>query len=172
MGNVQKYDCVVIGAGHNGLIAAAYLARAGRKVCVLERRDIIGGCCASEKIWPGYTVSTASYVVSLLAPEIIRELKLKQNGLNILPRNPSSFTPCHDGRYLMLGPDHAANQQEISKFSEADAKVFPEYEQLLTNVAEVLDVETSGEPIDQPGIALPDLASQLLGSAHHRELVQ
>ena len=110
MNNQRKYDCVVIGAGHNGLITAAYLAQAGKSVCVLERRSIVGGCSATEAIWPGYQVSTASYVVSLLAPEIIQELKLKQNGLNILPRNPSSFTPLKDGRYLMLGPDEASNR--------------------------------------------------------------
>ena len=76
----RKFDCVVIGAGHNGLIAAAYLARAGKKVAILERRQVIGGCSVTEALWPGYKVSTASYVVSLLLPEVIEELKLKQNG--------------------------------------------------------------------------------------------
>jgi phytoene dehydrogenase-like protein len=136
---MKKYDCVVIGAGHNGLICAAYLAKAGKSVCVLERRPIIGGCTATEELWPGYKVSTASYVVSLLLPEIIRDLKLKENGLTILPRNPSSFTPMHDGRSLLLGPDTAANQKEISKFSSKDAEAFPKYEAFLTRVAEKIE---------------------------------
>lgn len=136
---MKKYDCVVIGAGHNGLICAAYLAKAGKSVCVLERRSIIGGCTATEQLWPGYKVSTASYVVSLLLPDIIRDLKLKENGLSILPRNPSSFTPMKDGRSLLLGPDTAANQKEISKFSSKDAEAFPKYEQFLTRVAEKIE---------------------------------
>lgn len=134
-----KYDCIVIGAGHNGLIAAAYLARAGKKVCVVERREVIGGCSVTEELWPGYKVSTASYVVSLLLPEVINELKLKQNGLTILPRNPSSFTPMRDGRHLLLGPNAAANQEQISKFSVRDAENFTRYESLLESVAEHLE---------------------------------
>lgn len=139
MTSAGKYDCVVIGAGHNGLITAAYLARAGKKVCVLERRDVIGGCCATEQLWPGYKISTASYVVSLLVPEIISDLQLKQNGLRILPRSPSSFTPTTDGRHLLLGPDQAFNQGQIAKFSEKDALAYPEYERLLESVADQLE---------------------------------
>ncbi len=131
----SQFDCVIIGAGHNGLIAAAYLARAGKSVCVLERRLMIGGCSVTEELWPGYKVSTASYVVSLLLPEIINELKLKQNGLTILPRNPSSFTPMQDGRHLLLGPDKQKNHEQISKFSARDAAAFERYEQLLEAVA-------------------------------------
>ena len=88
----ENFDAIVIGAGHNGLVAAAYLAKAGKSVCVLERRNVLGGCATTEELWPGYKVSTASYVISLFLPEIIRELKLKEYGLTILPRNPSSFT--------------------------------------------------------------------------------
>lgn len=130
-----SYDAIIIGAGHNGLIAAAYLAKAGKRVCVLERRDILGGCSVTEELWPGYKVSTASYVVSLLLPEIIDGLKLKQNGLNILPRRPSSFTPMKDGRHLMLGADQKQNQEQIAKFSQKDAEAFPRYEQLLEKIA-------------------------------------
>ncbi len=130
-----NFDCIVIGGGHNGLIAAAYLARAGKKVCVLERRHVLGGCSVSEELWPGYKISTAAYVVSLLLPEIISELKLNENGLIILPRNPSSFTPMADGRHLLLGPDLKQNQAQIAKFSQRDAEAFPKYEQLLENVA-------------------------------------
>ncbi len=133
------FDCVVIGGGHNGLIVAAYLARAGKKVCVLERRQLLGGCSVTEELWPGYKVSTAAYVVSLLLPEIIHDLKLKENGLKILPRNPSSFTPMADERHLMLGPDMKQNQQQIGKFSGRDAETFPRYEQMLEKVATQLE---------------------------------
>lgn len=131
----SKYDCIIIGGGHNGLIAAAYLARQGKQVCVLERRPMIGGCSVTEELWPGYKVSTASYVVSLLLPEIITQLKLKQNGLVILPRVPSSFTPMRDGRHLILGADQKLNQEQIGKFSPRDAESFPRYEQLLEQIA-------------------------------------
>lgn len=139
MNAAQNFDCVIIGAGHNGLIAAAYLARAGKNVCLLERRGVIGGCSVTEELWPGYKISTASYVLSLVLPEIINDLQLKQNGLKILPRNPSSFTPTRDGRHLLLGPDLAFNQQQIAKFSERDAEAYPKYEALLEAVAEQLE---------------------------------
>jgi len=88
-----RYDVIVIGAGHNGLVTAAYLARACRRVLVLERRELVGGACVTEELWPGFKVSTAAYVTSLLRPEITRELGLERHGLQLLPRNPSSFTP-------------------------------------------------------------------------------
>src|ERR687886_361705 len=122
------YDTIIIGAGHNGLVTAAYLARAGQRVLVLERREVIGGACVTEEIWPGFKVSTASYVNSLLRPEIIRDLELKRHGFELLPRNPSSFTPFPDGRYLMLGPDRDMTLREIAKFSANDAAAYPKYE--------------------------------------------
>ncbi len=135
MKNVQDFDCIIIGGGHNGLITAAYLAKSGKRVCVLEKREMLGGCSVTEELWPGFRVSTASYVVSLLLPEIIQDLKLKQNGLTILPRIPSSFTPMHDGRHLILGADQKQNQEQISKFSKRDAEAFGRYEKLLEQVA-------------------------------------
>src|SRR5262245_34204799 len=122
------YDIVIIGAGHNGLTTAAYLAKAGRKVLVLERREVLGGACVTEEVWPGCKVSTAAYVNSLLRPEVIRELDLKRHGFEMLPRSPSSFTPFPDGRYLLMGPDAALNHREISKFSAKDAEALPKYE--------------------------------------------
>lgn len=135
----KKFDCIVIGGGHNGLVTAAYLAKAGKSVCVLERRHVLGGCSVTEELWPGYKVSTAAYVVSLLLPEIMRELRLKEYGLKILPRNPSSFTPLDDGRSLLLGPDQQLNHQEIAKFSAKDAEAYPRYNALLEQVARVLE---------------------------------
>ena len=149
----KKYDCIVIGGGHNGLVAAAYLARAGKSVCVLERRHVLGGCAATEPLWPGYKVSTAAYVISLLSPDIIRELRLKHYGLNILPRNPSSFTPLLDGRSLLLGPDKRQTRAEIAKFSPRDADRYPQYEAVLERVAAVLEPalsRTAPDPLPMP----------------------
>src|SRR5438128_9292608 len=123
-----SYDLIVIGGGHNGLVTAAYMARTGLKVCVLERREVLGGACVTEEIWPGFKVSTAAYVNSLLRPEIIRDLELKRFGFEMLPRNPSSFSPFPDGRYLLLGPDAELNRREIGKFSAKDAVALPRYE--------------------------------------------
>ena len=133
------FDCVIIGAGHNGLVCAAGLADAGWRVLVLERRDIVGGACVTDEPWPGFKVSTASYVVSLLLPEIERDLELARHGYRVLPRNPSSFTPTEDGRWLLLGPDDESNRREIAKFSESDAEAFPRYEALLERIAERLE---------------------------------
>jgi len=151
--NKSFYDAVVIGGGHNGLVAAAYLAKAGKSVCVLERRSVLGGCAVTEELWPGYKVSTAAYVISLFLPEITHDLRLKQYGLEILPRSPSSFTPLLDGRSLTLGPDMAANQREIAKFSEADAAAYPRYEALLERVAAVLEpllAKSAPDPLPLP----------------------
>jgi phytoene dehydrogenase-like protein len=139
MHSKSRYDCIVIGGGHNGLVAAAYLGKAGKRVCVLERRHILGGCAATEELWPDYKVSTAAYVISLFLPEIIRDLRLKQHGLNILPRNPSSFTPLLDGRSLQMGPNLRQTQREIAKFSEFDAERYPQYCKMLERVAAALE---------------------------------
>jgi len=146
--SATKYDCIVIGAGHNGLVCANYLARAGWKVLVLERRSMIGGACVTEPLWPGYKVSTASYVVSLLLPEIVRDLELARHGYRVLTRSPSSFTPLEDGRYLLLGSDPEFNCRQIAKFSARDAANYPDYESLLEQVAECLEPVLSATPPD------------------------
>jgi len=148
------YDCIIIGAGHNGLVCAAYLAQAGWKVLVVERRNLVGGACVTENLWPGYKVSTASYVVSLLLPEIERDLELAKHGYRVLPRTPSSFTPLEDGRYLFLGRDREFNCREIAKFSRRDAEAFPRYEELLERVADCLEPVLGATPPDL--LPLPD----------------
>lgn len=135
----EKFDAIVIGGGHNGLVCAAYLAKAGQRVCVLERRHVLGGCATTEELWPGYKVSTAAYVISLFLPQIIRELKLKEYGLTILPRSPSSFTPLPDGRSLLMGADPSLCHREISKFSMKDALEYPRYNAFLERVAAVFE---------------------------------
>jgi phytoene dehydrogenase-like protein len=142
----STYDLIVIGGGHNGLVTAAYLARAGVKVLVLERRDVLGGACVTEELWPGFKVSTAAYVNSLLRPEVIRDLELKRHGFKMLPRNPSSFTPFPDGRSLMLGPNKALTHKEVSKFSPSDAEALPKYERMLERVAAFIEPTLTQTP--------------------------
>src|SRR5437762_12853281 len=132
------YDAIIIGAGHNGLVTACYLARAGWKVLVLERRYVVGGACVTEEVFPGFKVSTAAYVNSLFRKEIVRDLKLQDYGFAMLERNPSSFSPFPDGRSLLLGPDASLNHREISKFSPRDAESYPKYEAMLERVAAVI----------------------------------
>src|SRR6185369_233298 len=153
----NTFDAIVIGGGHNGLVTAAYAARAGLKVIVLERRELLGGACVTEEVWPGYKVSTAAYVNSLLRPEIIRELELARHGFEMLPRNPSSFTPFPDGRSLLLGPDPKLNSEEVSKFSAKDAAALPKYEAMLLRVADFLEPLLDETPPDPFSGRLRDL---------------
>uniref|UniRef100_A0A0D3HX17 Amine oxidase domain-containing protein n=1 Tax=Oryza barthii TaxID=65489 RepID=A0A0D3HX17_9ORYZ len=133
--------------GHNGLAAAAYLARAGRSVTVLERRGVLGGAAVSESdLVPGFRFSRCSYLLSLLRPALIQELELERHGLKLLPRSPSSFTPCLDGRYLLLGPDAELNHSEISKFSENDACAYPRYEEKLEKFCKLMDFVIDSPP--------------------------
>src|SRR5881396_310306 len=130
-----KVDAIVIGAGHNGLVTACYLARARWRVLVLERRHLVGGACVTEEVFPGFKVSTAAYVNSLFRKEIINDLKLHENGFTLLERLPSSFSPFLDGRYLLMGGDKDLTRREISKFSPRDAEAYPKYEAMLERVA-------------------------------------
>ncbi|XBH66555.1 hypothetical protein VPH35_095031 [Triticum aestivum] len=143
----KRWDAVVIGGGHNGLAAAAYLARAGRSVAVLERRGVLGGAAVSESdLVPGFRFSRCSYLLSLLRPALIRELELERHGLKLLPRSPSSFTPCLDGRYLLLGPDAELNRSEIGKFSKKDAEAYPRYEEQLEKFCKLMDFVIDSPP--------------------------
>src|SRR3989440_5262650 len=134
-----SYDIIIVGAGHNGLVTAAYLARAGKRVLVLERRHVVGGACVTEELWPGFKVSTAAYVNSLLRPEIIRALELARHGFELLPRSPSSFTPFPDGRFLLMGPDKELTRRQVAKFSPRDAAALPRYEAMLERVADFIE---------------------------------
>ncbi len=135
----RTYDAIIIGGGHNGLVAACYLARAKRRVLVLERRSVVGGACVTEETFPGFKVSTAAYVNSLFRPEIVRDLRLRDYGFELIERNPSSFTPFDDGRFLMLGADESLNAREIAKFSVRDAERYPRYIAMLERVAAVIE---------------------------------
>jgi phytoene dehydrogenase-like protein len=122
----KHYDAIVIGGGHNGLVHAAYLSRAGRKVLVLERRHVLGGAAVTEEIIPGFKFSVFSYVVSLLRPEIIRDLDLPRHGLEILPLD-GTFTPMPDGNYLWRVNDHAKTRRELQRHSKLDAEAYEEF---------------------------------------------
>jgi phytoene dehydrogenase-like protein len=145
----QRYDAAIIGGGHNGLVAAAYLARAGRKVVVLERRHVLGGAAVTEEIVPGFRFSVASYVVSLLRPEIIRDLELPRHGLDILPLD-GTFTPL-EGAYLWRVNDHGRTVRELRRWSRNDAEAYEEYGQLMVDMARFI------KPI--LAITPPDLTS-------------
>ncbi|KAH9663160.1 Amino oxidase domain-containing protein [Citrus sinensis] len=142
----KKWDALVIGGGHNGLIAAAYLARGGLSVAVLERRHVIGGAAVTEELIPGFKFSRCSYLQSLLRPSVIRELELKKHGLKLLKPIATSFTPCLDGLYLLLGFDDQQNNSEISKFSKRDADTYPRYENELSKFCKIMDFLLDSPP--------------------------
>ena len=150
-----KYDAIIIGGGHNGLVTACYLAKARWKVLVLERRYLVGGACVTEEnTFPGYKVSTCAYVNSLFDPKIANDLRMADYGFALVERNPSSFSPFLDGRYLMMGPDQKMNLEQIAKFSKKDAENYPKYEKMLERVASVVEPTLHITPpnIISPGI--------------------
>src|SRR3989442_4149236 len=116
----SKTDAIIIGAGHNGLVTAAYLARAGRKVLVLERRSLVGGCAVTEEIWPGYKVSTGAYLTSLLQERIVQELELERFGYQVDAKDPPFFSGFPDDRHFFMWQDRAKTLAEIPKFSHRD----------------------------------------------------
>jgi phytoene dehydrogenase-like protein len=134
-----SYDAIIIGGGHNGLVAAYYLARAGRKVLVLERREMVGGCAVTEELWPGYRVSTASYLVSLLQPKIVADMELERHGYAVDAKDPAFFSPFPDGRYFFTWQDGAKTLEEVAKFSKKDAARMPEFDAQLERLAALIE---------------------------------
>ena len=122
----EKYDAIVIGGGHNGLVNGAYLAKAGLKTVVLEKRHLVGGAAITEELKPGFKFTTFSYALSLLRPDIIQELELVKHGLMVLPM-PNNFTPAENGDYLFLGADSQQNYHEIARHSAKDAEAYKDY---------------------------------------------
>ncbi len=155
----HRYDVVIIGGGHNGLVAAAYLAQNRLDTLVLERRPYVGGAAVTEATWPGYKVSTAAYVLSLLRPEVIRDLDLRKHGLTIYPQDPPYFQPFPDGRYLMIWNDSRKTREEIGRFSRRDRDAYEEYEKTMNRLAEFIEPLLLMTPPDPISTRLGDLAS-------------
>src|SRR5258706_438174 len=134
----RRGDALIIGAGHNGLVCAAYLAGAGLKVRVLERRAVVGGAAVTEEFHPGFRNSLASYTVSLLHPKVIRDLRLAEHGLRVVERPFSNFLPLGGGDAIRVGGGLEATQREVARYSKRDAERLPAYYERLDRVADVL----------------------------------
>jgi phytoene dehydrogenase-like protein len=165
----ERYAVAVVGGGHNGLVAAAYCARAGLRTVLLERRDVIGGATLSEATWPGYTVSVAAYVCSLLDPQIVADLDLAAYGYEAYRKDPASFTPLDDGRSLLLGRDEQQNAREVGAFDERDVAGFRAFEQEATRLGALL-FDSFDDPDPSFGKFDPAAQAVLRGSA--AELVE
>src|SRR5437660_9521325 len=159
-GAKSKYDVIVIGGGHNGLTNAAYLARAGRKVLVLERRHVLGGAAVTEEVFPGFKFSVCSYVVSLLRPEIIRDLDLPRHGMEILPLD-GTFTPMPNGDYLWRVNDHAKTRLEIARHSRLDAEAYDEYGKAMVEMGRFVRPILAMTAPDPTSLALKGLTDLL-----------
>jgi phytoene dehydrogenase-like protein len=162
------YDAIIVGGGHNGLVCAAYLARAGRKVLVLERRERIGGAALTEEVFPGFKFSVFSYVVSLLRPEIIRDLELPRHGLHILPLE-STLTPLPND-YLIQWNDHDQNRRELARHSLRDAEAYDEFGLMLHQMARAVKPLLAMAPPDPTSLAFGELLGMKRLAEHFRAL--
>jgi len=172
MAATSRYDIIVIGGGHNGLVHAAYLARAGRKVLVLERRHVLGGAAVTEEIFPGFKFSVCSYVVSLLRPEIIRDLDLPRHGLEILPLD-GTFTPMPGGSkggYLWRVNDHARTRREIARHSPLDAEAYEEYGKAMAEQGRFVKPILGMTPPDPSRLSVDGLRKLLFLGRRFRDL--
>src|ERR1700686_4774145 len=165
----SKYDAIIIGGGHNGLTTAAYLARAGKKVLVLERRHILGGAACTEEVFPGFKFSVCSYVVSLLRPEIIRDLDLPRHGLEILPLD-GTFTPMLSGDYLWRVNDHGKTHREIARHSRLDAEAYDEFGKAMQPMCHFVKPIMNMVPPDPTGFNPKDLSKLLFLARRFQKL--
>jgi len=164
-----RYDAIIIGAGHNGLVCACYLAAAGLKVGVFERRAVVGGAAVTEEFHPGFRNSVAAYTVSLLHPQVIRDLSLAQHGLKILPRPMANFLPLPDGDFLRMGASSAETHAEVARHSPRDADKLSDYYTMLERVADVLRVLATETPPNVGG-GFTDVLAALKAGNRLRQL--
>ncbi len=166
---MAKYDAIVIGAGHNGLISAAYLARAGKRVLVVEKRHLVGGATVTEEVFPGFKYSVFSYVVSLFRPEIIEELELPRHGFHLLPLD-GTFTPLPDGNYLARWHDEGQTRRELQKFSRKDADLYPSYGLHMHHMGRAVRDILAWHPPEPTSFSPSDLAGFARLGRHFRGL--
>jgi phytoene dehydrogenase-like protein len=166
---MNRYDAIIVGGGHNGLVAAAYLARGGRKTLVLERRPLVGGAAVTEEIFPGFKFSVFSYVVSLLRPEIIRDLDLPRHGLQILPLE-STVVPLDNGDYLSSWADPDQTRRELARHSPLDAEAATLFGRLMHHMAMAVKPILAMVPPDPTSLAPSDLKGLLKFGGHFRSL--
>lgn len=152
----SRYDAIIIGGGHNGLVTAAYLAKGGLKPIVLESREMVGGCAVTEEVWPGFQVSTAAYLTSLMQPRVVEDLELRRHGYRVDAKNPSFFSPFPDGRCLFFWQDEKKTLESIAQFSQRDAERFPAYEEHLERIARIIEPLLLVTPPNFPPAGIKD----------------